>query len=549
MLWELSDTAGASSDPMDLATPVNAFLHAYRALPSSDARQQLLETLITQLNTEDCPLVNSLSYARLHVDFLDRLPTELAAEVASYLPLWDIFLYRSVSKRWKEVLSSPLVCSRSFYAYFYQHLDTLDPAWQIPFRRTAKCRRALLTGKPYSKAFIPIDDENLEIIPHRDNNIVLRPSMETIQLFSLVDGPIATFQTENRESIDMAFISETAVAALTLTGYCYVWNYKSGQNGGFRLPSLGPFHDTVFLDEDVVVLWSRTLIIWDLKSRQAREIKRDFRPMDIFLNAKEGLLVLIDLVDARGMLINGHINRGPLTESERDFSGIVGTRYLLQGTAPVLFDRITYFMAPPNQPTLWKGRADSYSTKDLCIVDIEQSTSKEDRDPCVESGRRRYMMFISHPQTLLRNPSIRIYRDLHSPPPFDSAIIDVALVGACPDVMYFYMDTGDIDILDYSGGTRTRSETWVIEQCMGATERGTSSHSFGDSKFCGIRTEHGIHIWCFDEDIALANEVQDYRRIRSYTAQKRSGIRKEVQRVRTSSPPNRNVHENWEVKI
>ncbi|OAX76929.1 hypothetical protein ACJ72_08778 [Emergomyces africanus] len=200
----------------------------YRALPTAataaPARQQLFQSLVQHLSTEDCRILYNLIYAKFHVDILGCLPIELAAGIAAYLAPWDVFRYRSVSKRWNEILSSPLVCSSSFHAYFpdYQRLDTNEPGWPRLFRQVSKRRLALVMGRPYSKSFFPYSWDRwskTQFLSYHDGMIAhVINNHRSIQVLSVVDGLIATYQTDNRNFFSIVALSGTAVAAATMGG-------------------------------------------------------------------------------------------------------------------------------------------------------------------------------------------------------------------------------------------------------------------------------------------------------------------------------------------
>ncbi|OJD22401.1 hypothetical protein ACJ73_06252 [Blastomyces percursus] len=534
-----------------------------------------LQSLVRQLSNEDCHIVSGLIHARLHVDILGCLPLELAAGIASYLAPWDIFRYRSkkkVSKRWNEVLSSPSVCSSSFCTYFPEQqqflFDASNPDWARQFRRVTKRRLALVTGRPYSKSVFPHKiqraqtRENTRLVSYHDGMIAHDLGARKIRLLSVVDGPIAAYQTENRECFLEVALSCTAVAAVTIEGYCHVWNYKTGNEGSFRLPSKTL---RLVLDEDVVAvqvgIHPTVIITWDLRSRQAREVKHDASVLlHIFLSARDSSLVLIHSADDE--------DGAPQScNVDKDFSGIVGTRYLLQGAIPTLQDATTYLKLPPNDPKISHDTVNVFGNHDRCVIAFEQPLRDEDdgcsRDPWVHDRRRRYVLVILHPgkgqHKQQQQHSKRPYATLYHDPirQFGDNRFLASVATTCPDVIhYFGIDMG-LTVANYlpganmAGATFAESEIQYILMDRSAVDiqvslplRGDDCFMGGDDRFLVIVDEYGVHVWCFDEDVALYGEGAGvYRSIRRRRAEERARKRarqwareleREVARTETS---------------
>ncbi|EQL33541.1 hypothetical protein BDFG_04470 [Blastomyces dermatitidis ATCC 26199] len=522
------------------------------ALPTTHTHRQLLQSLVQQLSNEDCHIVSSLIHARLHVDILGCLPLELAAGIASYLAPWDIFRYRSVSKRWNEVLSSPSVCSSSFYTYFPEQqqlllFDTSNPDWPCQFRQVTKRRLALVTGRPYSKSVFPHKKHKAQtrasthLVSYHDGMVAHDLGARKIRLLSVVDGPIAAYQTENRECFLEVALSCTAVAAVTIEGYCHVWNYKTEDEGSFRLPSKAI---RLVLDEDAVAvqvgIHPTVIITWDLRSRQSREIKHDASVLlHIFLSARDSSLVLVHSTDDEdGAPQNCNV--------DKDFSGIVGTRYLLQGAIPALQGVTTYLKLPPNEPKITHNTVNVFGNHDRCVIAFGQPVMDEDdscrRDPWVYDRRKRYILVILHPGKhqhkqqlqLPRRPYTTLY---HDPiPQFMGYSLPTSAATTCPDVIYYRDDIDlGLTVANYLPGTSSTGATFAgseIEDILTdeyvMAEKGSlliDGNFFmgGDDRFLVIVDECGVHVWCFDEDIALYGEdVQGYRRIRKGRAEERT---------------------------
>ncbi|OJD10897.1 hypothetical protein AJ78_08211 [Emergomyces pasteurianus Ep9510] len=526
---------------VDAAITGDDFIQAYKDLPTADARHKLLQSLVQQLSIPDCHILHNSIYARLHVDILGCLPIELVAGIASYLPPWDVFRYRSVSKRWNEVLSSPFVCSSSFDAYFpdQEQLDVSGPYWPRRFHQVSKRRLALVTGRPYSKSLLLNGHPwRVELISYHDGMIAHDlDHRRTIQVLSVVDGPIATYQTRNREVISKIALSRTALAVVTIRGYCHVFHYETGEEGSFRLPCQP--HSLV-VDEDAVALHvgtrPTTIITWDLQSRHAREIKNDSSSLlHMFLDGKDASLVLVHGADADGTPMNDKGKTPP-----PNFSGAVGTRYLLRGATAVLQDKITYFMLPPDEPQIPHDCMKAFNTYGRCVVTYGRRVGHQDvgnPDPWEYGEHRWYLLVIVHPKYQPQHhhhskiPPVVIYRD--PIPQLMKARPDTLVASQCPDVIHYYYSSSEkfnYAVANYLTATYASSEIDDIsndnEFVMGDTKPTNPEHIMGgDDRFFVITNELGIHVWCFDEDVALFQETSRYREIRRGGAEARARAR------------------------
>ncbi|KAK2810397.1 hypothetical protein FQN50_002886 [Emmonsiellopsis sp. PD_5] len=516
---------------------------------SPPARRQLLSSLIPSLSTEECQLVSSLIYSRLHVDILARLPLELVAAIAVYLPPWDVFVCRRVARRWNELLSSPEVCRRCYSAYYEGNPSvSSSPDWPALFRRDMKRQLALVTGRPYSRLFIPYPhDHSLGYVPCCDGRVVLRSSLYSVQLLSLFDGLSTTYHTDNRETVIGTGLSQTAVAALTANGYCHLWNFKSGEHGCFRLPST---HFYGFdIDQDFVAVsvgnHGTTIIIWDLASKQAREIQRASRPICLFLSAKHASLTVVDLATDSAV---------PVPPAGRlRFSQAVGSTYSLSGPTPTLQYTTTYFkLAPPFTQLLFLL---NHSKANTCLLTLSKTRNRPAPD---KSPPRKpfYIAFITH-YPASNKQTTHFY---HDPLPVESGreYNDLPHIFR-PDTVYH---TRRSRVYNYRDGNSRLCEMPEIESEIETDFEDSPSveSDFGvsdpdsamedgelfsdDGMFVGSLTETGINAWCFDEEVAPVHEVAEYRTLRAARAVQRAEERKSCERGRRERHEG---EERWEV--
>ncbi|KAK2798598.1 hypothetical protein FQN51_007618 [Onygenales sp. PD_10] len=502
---------------------------------SPPARRQLLSALVPALSNEECHLVSSLLHARLHVDLLAQLPLELVAAVAVYLPPWDVFVCRRVSRRWNEVLSSPDVCRRCYSAYYEDSPPiSSSPDWPALFRRDMKRQLALFTGRPYSKLFIPYSRSlELDVFACCDGRLVLQPSSYSIQLLSLLDGSSTTFQTENRETFYDVRLSQTAVAALTTNGYCHLWNFMSGEHGCFRLPSAHYQSDCFVIDQDFVAVCSldtpTTIIIWDLASKQAREIQRASQPVYLFLSAKHASLTVVDLIPDNGVPVD-EIN----PDGDIEFSQIVGSTYSLSRPTPSLQHTTTYFKLPPSQPPVFTQfrLLENPSKRNTCVLALLQTWGRLD---LYESQVPPfYIAFITH-HPASNTQTTHFY---HDPLAAESDYVYDELQHIFrPDTVY---DTRRGRVYNYRDRNSRTYEMSEIETELANHPSVVLYFGFSDpdpaiedgdlfsddDMFFGSLTKTGINAWCFDEEVTPVNEVAEYRMLRAARAVRRAEERK-----------------------
>ncbi|EEH19679.1 hypothetical protein PABG_01938 [Paracoccidioides brasiliensis Pb03] len=513
---------------MNPATLAANFIHAFRALPTPDARQQFFRALVPRLSHKECSFVIDLFHDRFHFDLVSRLPIELLAQVASYLPPWDVF----VSKRWNDLWSSSSVCSSCFHACFPgQQLDTSNPEWPLLFRRAAKCRLALVTGRPYRRIIIP-STPNFpdELIAYHDGKIVTGLSPNQIQLLYIETGETMTFQTENRESISDVEISNSAIAAITKNGYCHVWNFQTGEKGSFRLPSAMRLHYTV--DADTVAVWfadtQATLITWDLQSRQAKEIKLGSRPFYVFLDAKAKSIITFHCAAADGVPCDF------LSDGTIHYSGMTVTQHLLQRTTPTAQqDKMTATVIFPDHLKLVSENplVDKYGLPILTFQKME-----ENGDTSQECSKFYSSPMFSQPTSfdtqlahMVRGAQLRFTS-------FDPS--DALAVYS--DLVYFFRWGRLATIVNFQEGTQHVPEIMDIERALHNGQeirlrfycyRTSSGRCIADERFLGARNKNGgIYFWCFDEDMPLSHEDPAYRRLRDERAAERAVERARIRK-------------------
>ncbi|KAJ5996460.1 hypothetical protein N7522_008120 [Penicillium canescens] len=246
--------------PTQSPPDMQAMLDNFLALKTSDRRKTVNAILNALTVDEKRDLKRKMDNVTFQVDIWGSLPPELRDLVVKDLNLHDLFVLRRVSKLWNKTLSSPSVL-RSAYMYATitgKHvLDTL-PAEHV--ERWIKRRTKAEQGRPFAVGKLLVSPDHLDT---EDEQMSYANGMfawvdtgtdkSSICLVHLTTGEKRHFTTDNRETLGNIHVSDTLVAAISMRGYCHVWEIMTGTHQSFRLTSLSFHH---FLTHGVKVMIS-----------------------------------------------------------------------------------------------------------------------------------------------------------------------------------------------------------------------------------------------------------------------------------------------------
>ncbi|KAJ5480944.1 hypothetical protein N7539_006838 [Penicillium diatomitis] len=274
---------------MDIDLDDQAIIRRFKTLPKQ-RRAVILHGILDTLSSDEWRDVKCRGETTLLLcDIVGKLPTEIAALIIVCLPLVDIVRLRRVSHRWRVLLSSPHVCRRAVRATLEKdpwdsnictkelelcdHLgkifhtglalgddlsetsqDMMSPSpnacpyTDCAFRKIALQRYCQEKGRPLKRINIRAPNlakygfhsEHEDWMVYSDGRLAWVDVLDTSRILTvhLDTGVRRTFMTENRDEILRICMVRPLLAAITIRGYCVVWNVDTEEESSFRLPSL-----------------------------------------------------------------------------------------------------------------------------------------------------------------------------------------------------------------------------------------------------------------------------------------------------------------------
>lgn len=229
-------------------------------------------------------------------DIIANLPFELSMQIFSSLDIYVLASSRRVSRKWLDLLSpSPKISYdylRSFFGVRYPHDVGKGPSPACNSSRTLEELDAYRTGRAFARRFFRW---NLEPSTRLDglsylnkhtayhNGTVAWIDNERGLLHTLrLDASTANdYVTTEREQLTCITVSDSIVAATTVTGRCYIFELESGVAHVIRLrsasvSSLVSTGDTIaILHKPVYPDGLVYLTTWSLTSRKTRSFSPD----------------------------------------------------------------------------------------------------------------------------------------------------------------------------------------------------------------------------------------------------------------------------------
>ncbi|CAI7662123.1 unnamed protein product [Penicillium glandicola] len=275
-----------------MASPIKPILEGFMALRDNPSRRAVLDGIIDNLSSHEIREVKSrIKMMTFQCDLLDKLPLEMVAMVAGYLDLVDLIILQRVSKRWRQLLSSPVVLTAAIKCHVGKYV--IKPGFTSSdldalIRKRIRAER----GLPAVVATFPNDlNGDFEDELGRDcmslfNGVCawIEKSTDrtTIFMVHLPTGTNRTLTTPNREQFTHLQVSDTLLSATSVRGYCHVWNMLTEEYKSFRIPSL-QFAHYVSIGSKVMLSYVDSVVHICFESGITRSIK--IGPPIIFLSA------------------------------------------------------------------------------------------------------------------------------------------------------------------------------------------------------------------------------------------------------------------------
>ncbi|KAJ5806985.1 hypothetical protein N7474_010577 [Penicillium riverlandense] len=280
---------------------VQAIIASFSALSSNQARQAAYSGILDQLVLDEWREVKDRINPRIFQrDLVGSLPLEIVALIVEYWELVDIILFRRVSKRWQEVLSSSIVCRAAYRANTGTDVSSIHSPWQ--FTKLLEKRIRQERGRPIIGAHIKC----AQVIPPNvaskavfNDGVLAWIEEETecasVAIINLWTGKQDRFMTENRDELLLIRVSKGFLAALTIQGYCHVWNLDSHEEKSFRLPSTDAHYHFLINGTKVVIGFESYLVHWCFNSEVTRQVETGCKGQLVALHAPEDRITVASL--------------------------------------------------------------------------------------------------------------------------------------------------------------------------------------------------------------------------------------------------------------
>ncbi|KAJ6104235.1 hypothetical protein N7523_010555 [Penicillium sp. IBT 18751x] len=293
---------------MDIEVP--KILEQFRAIRNSD-RRELYHGLLDQLRRDEWREVKARAdEVSFNCDILGNLPLEIVSLVAAHMNLADLVVLQRVSRRWKEILSSSTVQLSAIqsgmgHKSVAQLDDEASPAQLI--KKRVRMERGQPTSKfklrsPFSK------EHDVWMVSggvgySNDVYAWLEGTLGRtfISLLNLQTGVKNQLTTENREKLSELNISKKVIAAISIRGYCHVWDLETLAHKSFRLPSRSYTHFLIS-GKQILIAFEDHVVHWDFDSEAARTLKVGPSVALLALGPAKDELTVASLIDSSGRI-------------------------------------------------------------------------------------------------------------------------------------------------------------------------------------------------------------------------------------------------------
>ncbi|KAJ5788419.1 hypothetical protein N7457_003409 [Penicillium paradoxum] len=244
-------------------------VNGFRTINDNGSRRAVLHEIMSSLSFGEKREVKSWAKSlKFQCDVFAKLPVELAALLAQYFNLSDIFVLRRVSKRWHDLLTSTTVLGAAIRNRVGKDV-VKSPSSLVVLEVLIKKIIRAERGMPAVVALFPQDlppylweDINRDAINYCKGVCAwIEGSTERTSIFlvHLKNGSSCKFTTENRERLTHINVSDTLVSATSIQGYCHVWKILTGEHKCFRIPRVD-FLECVSCGPKVLLSYRDTIV-------------------------------------------------------------------------------------------------------------------------------------------------------------------------------------------------------------------------------------------------------------------------------------------------
>ncbi|PVI07308.1 hypothetical protein DM02DRAFT_723501 [Periconia macrospinosa] len=222
-------------------------IRAFRALQTTDSRQQALQALFAELSPHEWRAARDLAATRVfHHDIIGSLPLEIVAQIFSYLDD-DItlpFRLQLVSKRWQTVLQSPVILRPTMHplegkpTHCENYDDFLCKAQNIHRFRCGIPRNVRILDEGKNQVFVyNHESPGRRPVLMEDVLVGLDKSERAIVSWNLRDGGSWHAHSPAREKIYKFVALKEFVVFVTMSGTSYYHSRNGSRMRSIKLPT------------------------------------------------------------------------------------------------------------------------------------------------------------------------------------------------------------------------------------------------------------------------------------------------------------------------
>ncbi|KAL8741013.1 MAG: hypothetical protein Q9184_008436, partial [Pyrenodesmia sp. 2 TL-2023] len=431
---------------------------------------------------------------QLNFDIISNLPIEILCLIFKHLPIYQVFQFRRVSKKWLQKLSALELVESLLQPWFAMGGVDLrvpdDVSRQAALAIKAEHVDAFKTGNPFSmvKGDWDFDWEGPQAYRSRPINMDyshgrlawIERDMQ-VRVKNLESDQETLYTSPNREQIFTVCLSSAIVVAVTTaSGKCYVWDCATGASHSFQLPSAWVCTVVATGKSLAILLKSETqqldCMTWDLESRRTRS----------FPVATQGRLWVrrkdytYDLTVTEDSVVFLELDMGPPDQ-------IFFTRYTLEG-------KIIAKGASELLPRTFRSGYLSVTTF-----------------PPQESAYSKFLMNLDHFN--IKDEANRDFRRLRN------TVLEqtLGIVRIVYDLRHDRIKTFTIPCKDLESGHKEGTSWYfwkdvVFRYCH---DKGSFLSSVASDLHTGVETDMRIHDWMHGPDSAAdAGQIKGFRRQR-----------------------------------
>ena len=430
----------------------------------------------------------------MHYDLVPKLPVEIIAIISQYLPLYQIFQARRVSKAWYHALTSPKLLRNAIRLW--------DPISEIAssqdddseakkLSQKAEGVDALFRGIPlhtqeyHTGCDVWLTDHVASYSGGMFAWIVGEEDRECRSL-DLRTGLQQTHVPEERCRLTGIAVSASMTAALSESGKCFVWTVDGQKSFSFSIPSVN-IQTFILSGETLAIVFDRhtrdatenQVLIWTLRTQKARlfclELGLDFRSEpEAMLDPQGESIVFFRRVKLPSRVEGINSRRAMIQSIRTDLEGLTLARHALEWH---------------ENDDMWIGFNHSHVGRVVTVwSSLGLTQSLELRRLCYDFEHDQ----MEWQSTPLSFPFTRQ----------NTNKITDQMFYFLEDVAYLWRGNTNLNVYDFQLSTHTIG----AEDIVNSLPESRSSY-FGDDKYhVRLDDDGSIMAWCFDKSGSNCNE-------------------------------------------